>query len=986
MEKAFNLNFVKAIFFLFYFFIFLFAGIAWAQPNKECGDSHFKTEIIKFEKNESCFEIILEVSNDGQCKFELSHVNFDFGSGIISNASNSMGWPIELNHIDPTTGIGGIKIDDINNFGKDPDLRSFQVEFTFCADEISMEDKSYLNPVVAYKAGQCVYFENPVVEENSEDDTNDGEDDADDNNQEPSDLIVSEKKIDPSCNNETEGSIEIVVEGGTAPYEIVWSTGQIEFILQNLVAGTYLYTISDVLGQQIQGEVILENPLPFNIEAIASNPDCQGVNTGSIDLNIVGDNGPYAILWSDGSTDQNQTGLSAGPYTVTVTDASGCTANELVTLTNTTSISLNAVVVQPSCQEGISGSITLSASGGTGPYSYSWSNGMDGSEIYNLTDGYYRVNITDQNGCTYSKTYSIISDVGIQAFASVTKTNCFDDPIGEIDLTVSGGTEPYLIEWSNGSTDEDINELVSGNYTATITDAKGCQSIYKTSVTRDDININYNGVTIPSCNGGEDGSIDVSISNGSEPYIYSWSNGSTDEDISDLAADKYTVEVKDAKGCVSQKSFNIPEPAPVQISYDIQINECTGSQDIVVNATGGSMEFFYSWSDGSSLNRLNDVAPGIYTVTVTDSRSCTETQEIVVDELPQISACMISDLQGEVICGSAENIMMSSESNVISYSWSVSSSDGSWAISSTADQTQIEFTAGSAGSTATFTLNVQYEGGCESTCEKTIEVCTDESNNDGSGDDDSGDDGSDDDGSGDDGDTSDEDEDHGTNNEKECDECFYTNPVLISKLDDGFSYAIEVNHDDCRYDLSHLTIEIPSCFNIVDYSNSMNWKMGTVNNDPTTGLTGLKIDDIPSFGKDSDLTSFVIYLQLSSDDPDCENKLTCFTPVIAYKAATCVYEELTQSECTEGLIENLVSTYPNPTQDYIKVNLDKCDKSASYFVDLINCQGERIDSQQFQKGFDKECSIDLTSRKDGLYLVEVKGSNGFRSIHRVVKK
>ncbi|MCK5105113.1 MAG: SprB repeat-containing protein, partial [Cyclobacteriaceae bacterium] len=430
MGIAFKVGILKTIFLLTYFLFVLTAYFAWAQSPKDCGELSFKTNILKFEKIESCYDVVLEVSNNENCRYELSHFNFDFGCGTISKASNSQGWAMELNQIDPTTDIGGIKIDDIENFGKDPELTSFQVEFTFCPDQEC--DENALVPSVAYKAGQCVYYEKPVLEQEEQDDE---ESDGDGNDDEQSELIVSINKTDPSCNNISGGSIELIVNEGTAPYEISWNTGQTEFILQNLTAGSYSYVITDASGKQVEGEVILENPALFNINATLTHPDCQGANSGSIDIGIEGGIAPYTFLWSNGSSNQNLTNLYAGTYNVQVTDASGCSAEKTITLINSTSIQVEAKVTQPSCQEGTAGSIALSVTGGTEPYTFSWSNDMESATIDGLSDGYYRVTITDQNGCSYSKTYSIITDTGITAFASVTKTNCFDAPIGEIDLT-----------------------------------------------------------------------------------------------------------------------------------------------------------------------------------------------------------------------------------------------------------------------------------------------------------------------------------------------------------------------------------------------------------------------------------------------------------------------------------------------------------------------------------------------------------------------
>ncbi len=990
MGTSYKFNLIKAAFLISYLIFFLLAGYAWAQPNQDCGELSFKTEVLKFELKETCYHVALEVSNNGNSQFELSHVNFDFGGGTVSNASNSMDWPMALNNTDPTTGIGGLKVDDIINFGKDPELISFLLEFTFCPDEKWSEEDNSFTPVIAYKAGQCVYYENPEIEleePSGEDPGDEGPVEGEEPEGEQTELIISINKTDPSCNNDAEGSIELTVIEGTSPYEILWNTGQAEFVLQSLSAGSYTYTVTDASGKQASGEVILESPAHINIMATITDSDCQGANNGSIDIAIEGGNAPYTFLWSNGSTSQNLTNLYAGPYFVQVTDATGCSSEKTISILNTISIQAEATISHPSCQKGTLGNIVISATGGAEPYSFSWSNGMEGSSIDGLTDRYYRVTITDQGGCSYSKTYSIVTDVGIVANATITKTNCFDDAAGEIDLTISGGTDSYTIEWSNGASTEDLVGLVSGDYTATITDALGCQIDFKTTLSKDDIIINYENMAIPSCNGSVNGAVSISVSNGTEPYTFSWSNGSSDEDINNLPSGKYTVEVTDDKGCIAQKAFNLPEPAPIQISYEIVSETCSESQEININASGGSMEYTYSWSDGSTSSQLSNATSGTYTVTVTDSKSCTATQEIVVEELAELSACLIQDLTSEVVCGSTGNVMMSSTPDAISYSWTISSSDNSWAISSASDQAQIQYNAGSAGSNATFTLTVQYEGACENVCEQTIDVCNDNDTPDNNPDNNPDDETTDD-------ETTDEpnvddetiEDDDNWNENKDCDKCFYTKPIVIRKAEQGYSYTIEVSHDDCRYELSHMTIEIPTCFTILDYSNSMNWKMERINHDPATGISGIKIDDIPSFGKDEYNTSFMIYLNLIEDDPGCMDDILCFAPAISYKAATCVYEEQTQSECLEEYAGETIVTYPNPTQDYLKVNIDKYDPTVSYTVDLLNMFGEKIDSFLYQKGTNMKCIFDLSPMKDGLYFVDIKGSNGYRRTQKVLRR
>ena len=221
--------------------------------------------------------------------------------------------------------------------------------------------------------------------------------------------------------------------------------------------------------------------------------------------------------------------------------------------------------------------------------------------------------------------------------------------------------------------------------------------------------------------------------------------------------------------------------------------------------------------------------------------------------------------------------------------------------------------------------------------------------------------------------------------DKACD-CFYSDPVLITKTSTGYQYSIDVNYNDCRYDLSHLTIDIPDCYQIEDFSNSMNWAMDIVNQDPTTGLSGLKIDDIPSFGKDEQLTSFSISFTLTSDNSDCLEELQCFTPTIAYKASTCVYKETTKGECAEeNDLAEVITTYPNPTTDVVKVDMKNCDKKLSYKADVFDYRGDKIRTYLIEKGFTDELVIDMKYRKHGLYILQLTRSDGKHSRHKIIK-
>ena len=157
MKAVVRVDLLKVLFLFTYLFFILSAFAAWAQGKKhneeDCGNTSFTTDIVHFDQSESCYDVVLNVSFKEGVIFELSHANFDFGCGTYSNAENSEGWAMELNNVDPTTGLGGIKVDDIQNFGKDQNLKEFQVKFRYCPDQ----ECDFSDLDIAYKAGQCIY-------------------------------------------------------------------------------------------------------------------------------------------------------------------------------------------------------------------------------------------------------------------------------------------------------------------------------------------------------------------------------------------------------------------------------------------------------------------------------------------------------------------------------------------------------------------------------------------------------------------------------------------------------------------------------------------------------------------------------------------------------------------------------------------------------------------------------------------------------------
>ncbi|MBL0051840.1 MAG: SprB repeat-containing protein [Bacteroidetes bacterium] len=217
---------------------------------------------------------------------------------------------------------------------------------------------------------------------------------------------------------------------------------------------------------------------------------------------------PYGYLWSNGSTDATISGIGAGTYTVTVTDANGCNVSGEESITNDASNCCNVVATctptNVNCNGGSDGSISVSLTGSTAPVAYLWSNGSTDAIATGLVAGSYTVIVTDANGCTAECTSTITEPTALTATCSATDASC-GLATGTATVTAADGTAPYSYSWSNGSTDASITGLAAGVYTATVTDANGCIATCESTVNNLNGPSNYMLRNRCTCNGGSDG-------------------------------------------------------------------------------------------------------------------------------------------------------------------------------------------------------------------------------------------------------------------------------------------------------------------------------------------------------------------------------------------------------------------------------------------------------------------------------------------------
>ena len=450
-----------------------------------------------------------------------------------------------------------------------------------------------------------------------------------------------------SCFGYSDGAIDITVSGGEAPYTYVWSRVGGGFSastedVSNIPAGTYNVTITDANDCPYTLEGIVINQ-PTELQATQGavvDASCFGYADGSIAISVTGGTPPYTFAWTgpDGYTaaTEDVSGLKAGSYSVTVTDANDCTdtlSNILVGEPDELVATLDEAV-DASCFGYADGSITIDVVGGTAPYSYAWTgpNGYTAmtEDISGLKAGSYSVTVTDANDCEDVISGIVVGepDELMASLVSITDATCAGFANGAIDISVTGGTAPYTYLWSNNATTQDLSGVSAGLYSVTVTDAKGCQDTLIDLEVDDPSNLEVVATTVTavSCYGFEDGAIDITVTGGTAPYTYLWSNDATTEDVTGLDAGTYSVTVTDANDCeYTLSNILVGEPAQVP-TPEVQVApaDCfptAGSFSIV----GASEDYEYSLDGGawfSYTGTITDVASGAHTLVARDANGC----------------------------------------------------------------------------------------------------------------------------------------------------------------------------------------------------------------------------------------------------------------------------------------------------------------------------------------------------------------------------
>jgi gliding motility-associated-like protein len=450
-------------------------------------------------------------------------------------------------------------------------------------------------------------------------------------------IIALDSIVGATCITSHTGGLLVSVSGGRTPYTYAWSNGSTAQDLSNAMTGAYTLLVTDANGctAQIGANIGVDTARSIHVTAGAiGGAGCQGSPSGSIAVQVNGGTAPYTYAWSNGATAQNITNVPPGSYSLTVTDASGCTKQFNTNVGIDTANKLTAAVqsvTKARCTGSLSGGVDVSVNGGTPPYTYNWSNGATSQDLSYVASGSYSLTVSDAVGCAVQLSVNVGIDASnpvVAAIDSVIGIGCKDSASGQIYASAHGGVAPYVYLWSNGATTEDLLHVTAGSYTLTVTDDAGCKATANASVIRSAAFSLSASVKNISCYGLTDGAVTLTVSGGSGNYQYNWSNGAVTQSVSGLALGNYMLTVTDKTSqCSKTDTFSIRQPDSLSAGIAVTNDGCADGDDgkITLTVSGGTVPYRYAWTNGAVTASLANLAPATYSVTVTDEQNCTKT-------------------------------------------------------------------------------------------------------------------------------------------------------------------------------------------------------------------------------------------------------------------------------------------------------------------------------------------------------------------------
>jgi gliding motility-associated-like protein len=510
-------------------------------------------------------------------------------------------------------------------------------------------------------------------------------------------------QIDVLCNGASTGSFTVSTANGNPPFTFSFQGGAFSSTnsFSNLAAGTYTVTIKDASNCTVPITATITQPtnaLSVNLQ-FQNNVGCAGGSTGSYKFKGAGGNNPYTYsidginyVGPNNGNAYQANGLTAGVYNVWVKDANGCTATMSITITEPPPLILNIVSqTNPPCTGGGTGSITVAGSGGTPNYSYKLNTSpYQASGVYtNLAPGNYTIKVRDANNCVTTINVTIVQpSIPTGSVLSQTDVDCFGNANGVLNFQGANGTAPYTFSINGGAfASNPFNGLAAGNYNITVKEANGCTGSFTATVNQPNaLSLAITNQNNIDCFGASNGDVTVTASNGTAPYNYTLgANSNTTGVFTNLPVGNNSFTVTDNHGCTANVVANITQPASgIGSLIVVQTNVlCSGTNTGSFTLQGNNGVAPYSFTlngNTNSTGTFNNLAAGIYNVTVTDASGCTHIQVVNLNSPNALNASIASQTAVSCFGGNNASLTVTAINGTNPYNFNLGSTNNSTGI------------------------------------------------------------------------------------------------------------------------------------------------------------------------------------------------------------------------------------------------------------------------------------------------------------------